>query len=117
MNIAERLEPLKQFNRKNNNGNDDDDSPPPPPNFGRPPYYSPSPSKDDSDIEGDLNLTQKFLLGDRPQKEKMAVAVGENIAVGVGERKLDFQKILAKHFQRLAIFLIIKKLILMTVMK
>ena len=74
LNIAEQLERLKQFNRKNNN-DDDDDSPPPTPNFDPTPYYPPSPSKDDSDIEGDLNLTQKFLLGDRPQKENNAVAV------------------------------------------
>ena len=108
------MERLKHFSRKNNNHDDDDDSPPPTPNFRLPLYYPPSLSEDDSDIEGDLNLTQKFLLGDRPQKEKIAVLVGEKSPAVLEKKKLDFWKILAKYFQRLAIFLIIKKLILMT---
>ena len=84
------MERLKQFNRKNNN--DDDDYPPaaPPltPNFNPPPppYILPSSDEDDSDIVDDLNPTKK---------------------------KLDFRKILANYFQRLTIFLIIKKLVLM----
>ena len=76
LNITERLERLKQFNRKNNDDDDDDDDdslPPPTPNFDTLLYYPPSPSQDNSDIEGDLNPTQKFLLGDRPHKEKIAV--------------------------------------------
>ena len=57
LNIAERLERFKQFNRKNNNngnGDGDDDSPPLAPNFDPPSYYPSSPSKDDSNMEGDL---------------------------------------------------------------
>ena len=59
LNSAERLERLKQFNRKNNNydDNDDDDSPTPTPNFDPLRYYPSSPSQDDSDVEGDLNPT------------------------------------------------------------
>ena len=53
------MECLKQFDRKNNNDDDDDDddSAPPTPNFDPLRYYPPSPSQDDSDVEGDLNPT------------------------------------------------------------
>ena len=78
--IAERLEQLRESNRKNNNDNDDnaDDNPPPPsapPSCVPPPYYPPllSISNEDSNIENDLNLTQKLLLGDTPQQENIAV--------------------------------------------
>ena len=88
MQIAERLERLKQHNRNNNNNDnnnndddndDDNDVPPPPsptPSFGPLPYSPPLPSTD-SDIEDDLNPTQKFLHEDIPQQEKIAVAVEE----------------------------------------
>ena len=98
MNIAERFERLKQFNRKNNSAEDDSPLPTPTPNFARLPYYPPSSSEDDSDIKGDLNPTQKFLLGDRPQIEKIAVAVGEKIAVGIGEKQVKFSENLSKVF-------------------
>ena len=78
--IAERLEQLRESNRKNNNDNDDndDDNPPPPsapPSCVPPPYYPPllSISNEDSNIENDLNLTQKLLLGDTPQHKNIAV--------------------------------------------
>ena len=51
------------------------------------PYYLPLPSfdsNDGSDIEGE-NPIQKFILGDKPQKEKIAVVVGEKDTV---EKKL-----------------------------
>ena len=67
LNIAERLERLKQYNRGNNN-DDDDDPPPSTPIFDPPLYYPSSPFKGDSDIEDDLNPTQKLLLGDTAQK-------------------------------------------------
>ena len=83
--IAEQLERLKQYNKSNNNDDNDDgddDTPPPPapPSasiFDVLPHYLPLlsfDSDDDSDIEGE-NSIQKFLLGDKPQKEKIAVAV------------------------------------------
>ena len=105
-NIAERLERLKKYNRRNNDDdddddddyNDDDDDPPPTPIFDAPPYYPSSPSENDTDIEDGLNPTQKFLLGDRSQKEKIAVAVGEKATIATGEKKLDFWKILANYF-------------------
>ena len=83
--IAEQLERLKQYNKSNNNDDNDDgddDAPPPPapPSasiFDVLPHYLPLlsfDSDDDSDIEGE-NSIQKFLLGDKSQKEKVAVAV------------------------------------------
>ena len=83
--IAEQLERLKQYNKSNNNDDNDDgddDTPPPPapPSasiFDVLPHYLPLlsfDSDDDSHIEGE-NSIQKFLLGDKPQKEKIAVAV------------------------------------------
>ena len=78
--IAERLEQLRESNRKNINDNDDNanDNPPPPsapPSCVPPPYYPPllSISNEDSNIENDLNLTQKLLLRDTPQQENIAV--------------------------------------------
>ena len=83
LNIAERLECGKQYNRRNNDDDDDDDddddgdNPPLTPISYPLPYYPSSPSEDNSNIKDDLNPTQKFLLEDRPQKEKIAVTVGE----------------------------------------
>ena len=114
LNIAERLKCLKQYNRRNSNDEDGDDDPSPTPIFDPPPYYPSSQSKVDSDIKDDLSLTQKFLLGDRPRKEKIAVAVGEKDTAATGEKELDFRKILADYFQKLIVFLIMKKLILVT---
>ena len=107
LNIAKRLEQLKQYKRRSNN-DDNDDHPPSIPIFDPSLYYPSSLSEDDSNVQDDLNPTQKFLLRDRPQKEKIAVAVGEKAAIAAGEKKLDFGKILANSFQRLSIFLIIK---------
>ena len=36
-----------------------------------------------SNIENNFNLTQKLLLGDTPQQEKIVVAVGEKASVVV----------------------------------
>ena len=94
--IAEQLERLKQYNKSNNNDDNDDgddDTPPPPapPSasiFDVLPHYLPLlsfDSDDDSDIEGE-NPIQKFLLGDKPQKEKNAVPVREKDAVTGGEK-------------------------------
>ena len=90
--IAEQLECLKQYNRRNNNDDhaddDDDDSPPPPPIFDPLLYYLPLSSKheDDIDIEDDLNPTQKFIPGDKLQKENIAVAVGQKDTVAAREK-------------------------------
>ena len=58
-------------------------------------------SDDDHDIEGE-NPIQKLLLGDEPQKEKIAVAVGEKDAVTAGEKtatkKVRFLENLSKLF-------------------
>ena len=108
---------MKQYNRRNNNDdddNDDDDNPPPTTTiFDPPPYYPSSPSKVDSDIKDNLNPTQKFLLGDRPEKGKIAVALEKELPLQQEKKKLDFRKILADYFQKPTIFLIIKKLVLM----
>ena len=89
--ISNRLEKLKKINNKNNNddndsdddddddgdGNDDLPRLPTPPLF--PPKNNEFDGKFDSDDEK-LTPTQKFLL-DKPQKKKLAVAVGKNQAV------------------------------------
>ena len=58
-------------------------------------------SDDDHDIEGE-NPIQKLLLGDEPQKEKIAVTVGEKDAVTAGEKtatkKVRFLENLSKLF-------------------
>ena len=64
-------------------------------------FFSWSLNIDESNIKGE-NLVQKFLLGNKPQKER--VVVGEKTVI----KKLDFQKILVMRF------LAIKKMILMT---
>ena len=77
------MERLKEYNRRNSN-HDNYNDPPPTPIFNPPPYYPSSPSEDNSGIKDDLYPTQKFLLRDRPQKEKIAVAVGKNAAIATG---------------------------------
>ena len=82
--ISERLQKLKKFNNKNNNDDDnyDDDNDengdltrlPTPPSF--PPINNELDSEFDSDDEK-LTPTQIFLLN-KPQKEKLVVAVGKN---------------------------------------
>ena len=69
-------------------------------------HYLPLPSfdsNDDRDIEGE-NPIQKFLLGDKPQKEKTVVAVGEKGEVAAGEKtaikKDRFLENLSKHFSK-----------------
>ena len=101
--IAKQLARLKQYSRKNNDDSDDDDNNDPPPrpcSFNLPPYYplSPSIDEDDSDIENDLNSTQKFLRGDKPQQEKIAVAVGEKTTAAL--KKVRFSDYLNKLFPK-----------------
>ena len=86
--IAERLERLRESNRKNDNDNDDNDDdnhhpPSAPSSFVPPPYYPLSLSIDDedSDIKNDLNLTQKFLLQDTRRQERIAVGKKTSAAV------------------------------------
>ena len=70
-------------------------------------------SDDDIDIEEE-NPTQKVFLGDKPQKEKTAVTVGEKDAVTAGEKtaikKARFLENLSKLFPEADEILIIKKL-------
>ena len=107
--IAEQLERFKQYNKRNNNDKDDDDTPPPPapPSasvFDPLPHYlslSSFDSDGDIDIEGE-NPIQKFLLGDKPQKEKLKVTVEEKDGVTAGEKtaikKVRFLDNLSKLF-------------------
>ena len=114
--IAEKLERLKQFNHNNDNNdnNDDDDnddapfvppswllSPPFPP-----PAYSLSIESDESNIEGE-NPVQNFLLGgprrDRPQRERIAVAVGEKTATAA-RNKVKFSGNFSKVFPKKLLF-------------
>ena len=113
--IAERLRGLQKSNRKNNNDDDDNDNNDPPPTSPLlpPPYFPPSPSTDqdnDSNIKNDLNPTQKFLLGDTPQQEKIAVAVGEKTTAAV--KKVRFSENLNKLFPKADDIFNVKKLIL-----
>ena len=101
--IAERLERLRESNRKTNNDNDDNDDdnyplPSAPPSFLPPLYFLPLLSIDDedSDIENDFNPTQNFLLGDTLQQEK--IAVGEKTSAGV--KKVRFSENLNKLFPK-----------------
>ena len=103
--ISKRLEKLKKFNKKNNNDDDDDDDG----NGDLPrlqtlPSFVPKNNEFDSEFDSDdekLTLTQKFLL-DKPQKEKLAVAVGKNQAVAAqpqektAVKKVKFSDDLAK---------------------
>ena len=114
--IAEKLELLKQFNNNNNNNinnndinnnnsnnnndNDDNDDAPfaAPPQLPSPPFpllaYPSSIDSNESDIEG-KNPVQNFLLGrsrrDRLQHERIAVAVGEK-AAAAAPKKFKFLK-------------------------
>ena len=79
--ISKRLEKLKKFNNKNNNdNNDNDDGNGDLPRLPTPPSFLPKNNEFDSEFDSDnkkLTPTQKFLL-DKPQKEKLAIAVGKN---------------------------------------
>ena len=80
--IFERLEKLKKFNNKNKNdyNDNDDDGNNDLPRLWTPPSLPPKNNEFDSEFDSDnkkLTPTQKFLL-DKPQKERLAVAVGEN---------------------------------------
>ena len=108
--IAEKLEHLKQFNNDNNNNDDDDDNDdapfiPPPQLLSSPfppPAYPSSIDSDEGNIE-DENPVQKFLLGgpwrDRPQSERIAVAVGEKTVTAV-PKKVKFSENLSKVFPK-----------------
>ena len=83
--ISERLEKLKKFDNKNNNDDDDSDDNDDDGNGDLPrlptlPSFPPKNNEFDSEFDFDdekLTPIQKFLL-DKPQKEKLTVAVGEN---------------------------------------
>ena len=104
--IAKRLERLKQYNRKNNGDDFDDDvnnnllHPPLSPSLNLPTYHQASPSidKDNNNIENNLNPTQKFFFGDTPQREKIATAVGEKTTAAV--KKVKFSENLNKLFPK-----------------
>ena len=107
--IFERLEKLKKFNNKNNNEydvNDDDDGNNDLPRLWTPPSLPPKNNEFDSEFDSDnkkLTPTQKFLL-DKPQKERLAVAVGENRSFApqpqekTTAKKVKFSDDLAKIF-------------------
>ena len=83
--ISERLEKLKKFDNKNNNDDDDsddndDDGNGDLPRLSTLPSFPPKNNEFDNEFDSDdekLTPIQKFLL-DKPQKEKLTVAVGEN---------------------------------------
>ena len=108
--ISETLEKLKKFNKKNNNDDDDNDDD----NDGNGnllrlptlPSFPPKNNEFDGEFDSqDEKLTpiQKFLL-DKPQKEKLGVAVGENQAFvpqpqeKTTAKKVKFSDDLAKIF-------------------
>ena len=106
--ISERLEKLKKFNNKNNDDddNDDDDGNGARPRLPTPPSFTPKNNDFDSEFDSDhktLTPTQQFLL-DKPQKQKLAVAVGGNQAVAAQPqekttpKKVKFFDDLAKIF-------------------
>ena len=109
--ISERLEKLKKFNNKNNNDNndnddDDDDGNGDLPRLPTLPSFPPKNNEFDSEFDSDdkkLTPIQKFLL-DKPQKEKLAVAVGENPTFApqpqekTTAKKVKFSDDLAKIF-------------------
>ena len=85
--MSRYLKDQKSFNNKNNNDNDDnndgDDGNGDLPRLPTPPSFPPKNNEFDSEFDSDdkkLTPTQKFIL-DKPQKEKLAIAVGENQAV------------------------------------
>ena len=104
--VAEKLELLKQFNNNNNNknndDNDNDDAPfvslPPFP----PPAYPSSNDTDESNIEGEYPV-QKFFIGgpwsDRLQRERIAVAVGKKTATAA-PKKVKFSENLSEVFPK-----------------
>ena len=109
--ISERLEKLKKFNNKNNSDNndnddDDDDGNGDLPRLPTLPSFPPKNNEFDSEFDSDdkkLTPIQKFLL-DKPQKEKLAVAVGENPTFApqpqekTTAKKVKFSDDLAKIF-------------------
>ena len=112
--ISERLKKFKKFNNKNNNdndGNDDDDDDDDDVNGELPrlptlPSFPPKNNEFDSEFDSvDETLTpiQKFLL-DKPRKEILAVAVGENRSFApqpqekTTAKKVKFSDDLAKIF-------------------
>ena len=99
---------LKKFNNKNNDDddNDDDDGNGARPRLPTPPSFTPKNNDFDSEFDSDhktLTPTQQFLL-DKPQKQKLAVAVGGNQAVAAQPqekttpKKVKFFDDLAKIF-------------------
>ena len=108
--ISKRLEKLKKFNNKNNNdsndNDDDDDGNGDLPRLLTLLSFPPKNSEFHSEFDSDdkkVAPTQKFLL-DKPQKEKPAVAVGENPAFApqpqekTTAKKVKFSDDLAKIF-------------------
>ena len=82
--ISEKLKKLKKINNKHNNDDDDkdddDDGNNDFPRLPTPHSFPPKNNEFDSEFDSDdekLTPTQKFLLI-KPQREKLAVAVGEN---------------------------------------
>ena len=106
--ISERLEKLQKFNNKNNNDKDDNDDDDHDgngdlPRLPTPPLFPPQNNQFDSEFNSDdkkLTSTQKFIL-DKPQKEKLAIAIGENQAVAAQpQEKSTIKKV--KFFDDLA---------------
>ena len=106
--IFERLEKLKKFNNKNKNDYDDndDDGNNDLPRLWTPPSLPPKNNEFDCEFDSDnkkLTPTQKFLL-DKPQKERLAVVVGENRSFApqpqekTTAKKVKFSDDLAKIF-------------------
>ena len=109
--ISERLEKLKKFDNKNNSDDDidddNDDGNGDLPSLPTPPLFVPKNNEFNSEFDFDnqkFTLTQKFLL-DKPQKEKLAVAVGENQTTAAAQlqekttaKKVKFCDDLAKRF-------------------
>ena len=109
--ISERLEKSKKFNNKNNNDDDDNDDGDDDGNSDLPhlptlPSFLPKNNEFNSEFDSDkkkLTPTKTFLL-DKQQKEKLAVAVGENWTFApqpqekTTAKKVKFSNDLAKIF-------------------
>ena len=110
--ISKRLEKLKKCNNKHNNDSDDSDNDDDDGNgdvlrLPTPPSLVSKSNEFDSEFDSDdkkLTPTQKFLL-DKPQKEKLAVAVGENETASAAQlqekttaKKVKFSDDLTKIF-------------------
>ena len=110
--ISKRLEKLKKCNNKHNNDSDDSDNDDDDGNgdvlrLPTPPSLVSKSNEFDSEVDSDdkkLTPTQKFLL-DKPQKEKLAVAVGENETASAAQlqekttaKKVKFSDDLTKIF-------------------